>query len=272
MAASYPTSAKGFQAKQAGGAILSSHVNELQEEVTAIETQLIAGGVNIATATPTANAVPKADASGKLADGWNLVGKDGWIPVSDSWTYASASTITVPSGAAAIYSVGDKLRLTNSTVKYFYIVGVADTVLTITGGSEYTLVSVAISAVSYSHAASPVGFPQWFNYTPVFSGATVTGGSISTSRFTVIGKTCIWRYSDYSRSITTAGSVSLSLPVTGADDGIIQVYSTAANFAQCSISGSGTTIRFWKTQTYGTEFAGNETGWAFAGTYIITIP
>ncbi|GEM_PF-6446580 len=103
---------------------------------------------------------------------------DGWTPVSDSWAYASASTVTVPSGAAVIYSVGDKLRLTNSSVKYFYIVGVADTVLTITGGSDYTLVSAAISSISYSHAASPVGFPQWFNATPpTFDTATFDNGS-----------------------------------------------------------------------------------------------
>ena len=32
-------------------------------------------------------------------------GKDGWMPVSVTWTYASATTITVPSGAASLYSV-----------------------------------------------------------------------------------------------------------------------------------------------------------------------
>src|ERR1035437_3000227 len=33
---------------------------------------------------------------------------DGWTPVSDSWIYASASTITVPSGAASLYQKGDR--------------------------------------------------------------------------------------------------------------------------------------------------------------------
>ena len=54
----------------------------------------------------------------------------GWIPVSDTWTYASATTITVPSGATSKYKVGQGVKLTQSgTVKYFYIVGVTNTLL-----------------------------------------------------------------------------------------------------------------------------------------------
>lgn len=43
MPASYPTSAKTFTTKSNGGTIDASHVNDLQLEVTAIETDLIAG-------------------------------------------------------------------------------------------------------------------------------------------------------------------------------------------------------------------------------------
>ena len=43
MAASYPTSAKSFTSKSNGGTIDAAHVNDLQLEVTAIETDLIAG-------------------------------------------------------------------------------------------------------------------------------------------------------------------------------------------------------------------------------------
>jgi hypothetical protein len=86
----------------------------------------------------------------------------GWINPSDTWTYASATTINVPTGAASIYSVGDKIKLTQTTVKYFYIVTVADTLLTVTGGTDYTVANAAISANYYSHATSPVGFPAQF--------------------------------------------------------------------------------------------------------------
>lgn len=110
---------------------------------------------------------------------------DGWNTVSDSWSYASATTITVPSGAASLYSVGDKIKLTQTTVKYFYIVAVADTLLTVTGGSDYTVASATITSPHVSHMSNPVGFPQWFNYTP--TGPTNT---TLTGRFTVNGRNC----------------------------------------------------------------------------------
>ncbi len=114
----------------------------------------------------------------------NLEG--GWVAVS-TWAYASATSITVPSGAASIYSVGDKIKLTQTTVKYFYVVGVADTLLTITGGTSYTLTSATITSPYYSKFESPVGFPQYFNYTPTgiaASNVTLTG------RFKVTGREC----------------------------------------------------------------------------------
>lgn len=105
----------------------------------------------------------------------------GWKTVYDAWAYASATTITVPTGAAAIYSVGDKIKLTQTTVKYFYVTAVADTVLTVTGGSDYTVANAAITLPYYSKASSPVGFPQWFTYTPIASPQT---GSITTQTVT----------------------------------------------------------------------------------------
>ena len=86
----------------------------------------------------------------------------GWITVKDTWTYASASTITVPSGAAALYSIGDKIKATNTGVKYWYITAVADTVLTIAVNTDYVLVNAAITSPYYAKAGSPVGFPGGF--------------------------------------------------------------------------------------------------------------
>jgi len=126
---------------------------------------------------------------------------DGWLPVSGSWTYASASTIIVPSGAAAIYSVGDKIKLTQTTVKYFYVIGVADTVLTVTGGSDYTIANAAITAIYYSHQASPIGFPSKFNWVPSLSGMTLGDGTL-VGFFSISGKTC------YCEARLTFGSTS----------------------------------------------------------------
>lgn len=108
----------------------------------------------------------------------------GWIPISDSWTYASATTINVPSGAAALYQIGDKIKLTQTTAKYFIVTAVADTLLTVTGGSDYSVANAAITSPYYSRVEYPFGWPSYFNYTPTGpTGVTLTG------RFTTYGRT-----------------------------------------------------------------------------------
>lgn len=96
----------------------------------------------------------------------------GWVIVNETFTYASAKTITVASGAASRFQKGDKLKLTQTTVKYFYIVGVADTVLTVTGGSDYTVANAAITSPYLSRIENPLGFPTFFNYVPTEGGWT----------------------------------------------------------------------------------------------------
>ena len=149
----------------------------------------------------------------------------GWVPVKDTWAYASASTITVPSGAASIYQVGDKIQLTQTTVKYFYIIGVADTVLTVTGGSDYTVANAAISAISFSKASNPQGFPQWFNYTPTLNTGTADLSAFNVAKFYILGRTLFWHFYCVSRSMSgSAGSCKISLPVTGVNGRVLLDY------------------------------------------------
>ena len=95
---------------------------------------------------------------------------DGWISANETWTYASASTITVPSGAASKYAIGDKIKFTqHGAVKYFYIITVADTVLTVRGNGAVVVEDTGTYAITlnyYSHQESPIGFPTYFIYTP----------------------------------------------------------------------------------------------------------
>lgn len=150
---------------------------------------------------------------------------DGWIPVSSTWSYASATTITVPSGAASIYSVGDKIKLNNTDLKYFYIVGVADTLLTVTGGSDYTLDSDAISAVYYSKAATPLGFTDVFSYTvtPTYAGGNTdpTGWTAIVGTYAISGKKAtLWVFGQLNRGTGNRTYIKFNLPV---------VYSTATS-------------------------------------------
>jgi hypothetical protein len=144
---------------------------------------------------------------------------DGWVDPQESWVYASATTITVPSGATSKYNVGDKIKLTQTTVKYFSIVGVASTVLTITGGTDYTLANSAITSNFYSKVENPQGFPHWFNYspTPTYTGTTPpssqTSGYIQ-DRFRVTGhKVEFHSYHVYGTPATSITQVTFPPPV-----------------------------------------------------------
>lgn len=137
---------------------------------------------------------------------WN-----GWQDANDDWAYASATTITVLTGATSKYAKGDKITLVQAaTTKYFYVVGVAATTLTITGGSDYTLTNDAITNNYYSHDANPVGFPDWFAYTATLVGFSST--TINQTRFKIVGRSVILNV--YISGTSNATSTTLTLPVT----------------------------------------------------------
>lgn len=139
---------------------------------------------------------------------------DGWISVSDSWTYGSATTITVPSDATTKYSVGDKIKCTNSGTKYFYVTAVSATTLTVSGGSDYTVANAAISGISYSKVATPLSFPQWFNYTTTTTGITTTSGTL-TGKFTMLSTTVFFKVKfTLGASSAITGSPTFTLPTT----------------------------------------------------------
>lgn len=108
------------------------------------------------------------------------VGVDGWVSdTSEAWIYASGSgggtaTFTVTGDVTAKYAPGTRIKLTQTTVKYFVVisssVSAGTTTVTITAGSDYTLANAAITANYHSYAAKPQGYPDWFTYSPSFSG------------------------------------------------------------------------------------------------------
>jgi hypothetical protein len=108
----------------------------------------------------------------------------GWTPITGTFTYASASTINVSSGAAAIYGKGDRIKwLEGATQKYGVIAVVADTLLTIAVNTDYVVTSTTLTSPNYSHQENPIGYPHWFAYTP--TGPTNT---TLTGRFALSGR------------------------------------------------------------------------------------
>lgn len=203
-----------------GGTITSVIINS-----STIGTPAITGGtITSATlGTPLTDVISeKTSATGVTVDGLLIKDStpiwDGWTIANETWAYASATTITVPAGAASKYGKGDKIKLTQTTVKYFYIVGVADTVLTVTGGTDYTVANAAISANYYSKIANPQGFPGFFNWTPTITYAAgttdPTSNTISNARFRIDGtKVSAFIYSTLVRGTGNRAYTYFSMPV-----------------------------------------------------------
>ena len=95
----------------------------------------------------------------------------GWVPDTHTWTYVSIdadykiSTLTIDDVDATGYlQAGDKIKLTNASVKYFIVLSVSysspDTTVVGFGGTDYELANSAITDVFYSSAKTPMGFPM----------------------------------------------------------------------------------------------------------------
>lgn len=94
--------------------------------------------------------------SGMTVDGNGANLLTNWITVAESWTYASSTSINVPSGAK--YQVGDFIQFTQSaSIKYFIVTGIASNMLTLSGINGVTVANSAISSPGYSRARNPFG-------------------------------------------------------------------------------------------------------------------
>lgn len=107
------------------------------------------------------------------------VAADGWTLANETWTYASATTLTVSGDVTNKYQVGDKIRLTQTTVKYFVIIALSysapNTTITIFGGTSYTFTNASVSNNYYSKSVDPYGFPTFFAMTPPTFSRSGTG-------------------------------------------------------------------------------------------------
>lgn len=92
----------------------------------------------------------------------------GWLDLSNTtWTYSSVDgatgIVTINADLTAYIQAGDRIKFTQTTVKYFIVTktptfGAGVTTLTFWGGTDYTLANASISAPFFSRAKSPFGF------------------------------------------------------------------------------------------------------------------
>ena len=159
-------------------------------------------------------------------------GEAGWIDATDeTWTYASATTFTVPTDLTALFPIGAKIRLKQGgAFKYFSVVaagyGAPNTTVVVTGGSIYSLANAAITDNAYSYVATPQGFPGFFNYVAVWSAVGGTppaiGNGTLTGRFRVIGGVCTYTWKLIFGSTSTYGVGNswwtVTLPLNSSND------------------------------------------------------
>lgn len=136
-----------------------------------------------------------------------------WVAGSGTWTYASATTITVPAADAALMVVGTKIWITQTTSKFYYVTAVSGTTVTVSGGSDYTVANAAITAPYFSNAQNPFGFPKSFAYTPTLTGFSADPTS-SVYRFSMDGSLVTLYVRQSANGTSNATSFSISLPVT----------------------------------------------------------
>lgn len=156
---------------------------------------------------------------------------DGWNAANETWTYASSDaptyTFTVSGDETSKYSPGMRVKLTQTSTKYFLITAVSysspNTTVTLYGGTDYSLANATITNPYYSTAKAPQGFP------------------LDPSKWTVE----VTNTSDNSQASPTAGtwynmgSLSIDIPI-----GVWNVswnallYSTVSSSTQASIYGT----------------------------------
>lgn len=136
-----------------------------------------------------------------------------WIEVTDTWTYASASTITIPTDGTTTYRVGMKIRLKQGAgYKYYYGHTVAATLLTVAVNTDYVVANAAITDVAYSFASTPYGFPSEFNFAAAPTNLTQTSGTL-TAKYSLIGHYLAIRFHFvFGASSAIAGSVTMATP------------------------------------------------------------
>lgn len=140
---------------------------------------------------------------------------DGWVTaISETWTRTTNTTFTVPGDLTAQYSKGTRLRVTDTTTKYFVVASsshaAGTTTVTFTGGSDYVLAANP-TVRDYSYVINPQGYPNWFNYAPTYAGfsADPSGGACM---FHVVGQVVTF-YHSRNDGTSNGATFTITVPI-----------------------------------------------------------
>ncbi len=193
----------------------------------------------------------------------------GWLTSPWAWTYVSASTFTVAGDRTATFHKGTKLMWTQTSVKYAYVqsssysAGTGLTTVTIAAGSDFSIANAAITSPYYSYAESPQGFPDWFNWTPAYTGFSVDPSANKFFRFRITGRTCQIALDTGTGGTSNATNFKVSLPIPAATIatwlgnwegplGFAQDNSASLTTAcRATVTEAGTTVDFYSDMNAG---------------------
>lgn len=127
----------------------------------------------------------------------------GWVAANETWTYASATTLTISGDKTTKYYPGMRLKLTQTSEKFFIITKVAEsggtTTLTFYGGTDYTLANAAITNPYYSVVKAPSGFPlspdKWTITTTNSTERTTSSTGLGSMTDTLVVPIGAWKVS-----------------------------------------------------------------------------
>jgi hypothetical protein len=202
--------------------------------------------------SPTITAPSITDANSRVIDL-----SSSWVNGSGTWTYASATTFTVPAADAALLQKGMHVKLTQSaTVKYFDISGVSGTTVTIVANGDYTLANAVISSPAFSSAVSPYGFPLSFSFTPTWTGFSANP-TTAVCRFSINGGFCDYWFTASGAGTSNATTTTVTVPITTGSTATMRLPLMAVTDNSVSattpgvivISGGSSTIDFRKDGT-----------------------
>lgn len=174
----------------------------------------------------------------------------GWIPVNETWTYASASTITVPTDATLKYQKSDRIRLKQGgSYKYYTIVSLTSTILTVAVNTDFTVANSAITDVYISRGLLPFGFPSSFNWAPAPTNFTLGNGTLTAKYFPSGGWVDYHLNFLFGSTSAISGDFTFTLPIapayvnTRSPVGIgVILDSGTANFSAAVINPTSTTF------------------------------
>lgn len=160
------------------------------------------------------------------------VPENGWMAAGETWTYASADapsyTFTAPGDLTSKYTAGMKIKLTQTTDKFFILTKVAHsagtTTFTVYGGTDYVLANATITTPFYSVVKAPAGFPldptKWtetYSSTADSTQATPVNGTwynLGTAKLSVPIGAWLVRYQATVDDVSTLTGVTVRPEVT----------------------------------------------------------